>query len=250
MFKGEKPDVPRFKPINVQEEQQKAISGNIKALPELTELGSNVNAFNQQQLTDMLEKAMPGFSEMMKGGGEVINSMLRGEIPQDVSDAISRGTASKSMRGGFGGSQMASALTSRDLGLTSLSLTQQGLDAASRWMQSGRAAATAPMFDVSSMFISPTFQAQFSQQERDMKFQRQWLANKISAMPSPSMAAFGSTLDFLADTFIPIAAGAAGGGGGMMGGGGQKAPSGGTSGGWGYGGGGSMMQNVPQNQWA
>lgn len=227
-FKGEKPDVPKLRPINVQEEQQRALKGNLKALPQAQELGAGINLFNQQQLNQMLESAMPGFSELMKTGTQAVSAMLRGEIPQDVSDAVARGTAFQSMTGGFGGSEMGRNLTARDLGLTSLQITQQGLDSASKWIAGGRQAATAPMFDVTSMFVRPEFQAQFAQSERDMAFRQRWLHNQISAMPSPSAAAFGATLDFLADTFIPIAAGAAGGGGGggMMGGmmgGGKKA---------------------------
>ena len=53
-------------------------------------------------------------------------SMIRGEIPDDVVAEIERVTAEKSIQGGFSG-QAARNLTSRDLGLTSLELSQQGI---------------------------------------------------------------------------------------------------------------------------
>ncbi|MEA2553694.1 MAG: hypothetical protein QOJ65_1870 [Fimbriimonadaceae bacterium] len=56
-------------------------------------------------------------------------SYLRGEIPKDVLEQVGRTAAWKSLSGGYGGSQMASALKARDFGLTSLDLQKRGGDA-------------------------------------------------------------------------------------------------------------------------
>lgn len=60
--------------------------------------------------------------------GENTGSYLRGEIPADVLAQIGRTSAFRSLQGGFQGSQMAKALTARDVGLTSLDLTKRGGD--------------------------------------------------------------------------------------------------------------------------
>lgn len=53
-------------------------------------------------------------------------SMLRGEIPADVSAAVRRAASETSIRGGVFGSS-AKALSARDLGLTSLDIKQKGI---------------------------------------------------------------------------------------------------------------------------
>ena len=54
-------------------------------------------------------------------------SMLKGEIPADVSAAVRRSAAESSLAGGlFGGSSR--ALTARDLGRTSLDIRQRGIE--------------------------------------------------------------------------------------------------------------------------
>ena len=204
------PKIPRFKPISIEGEQAGAIGQNIANLPGAEKLASSVNTFNQQQLESMLETAIPGYQAIKAKVGKNISSQLSGEIPQDVQDFIQRKAAAKSFSSGFGGSGMAANLTARDLGLTSLQLTQEGLDSATRWISS---AAVAPRFDVSSMFITPQQRIGFAQQERDSAFQRKYLANLVESEYSlgSRMARFDETVMNLAMTFF-----GAGGGAGLI----------------------------------
>lgn len=200
---GDKPKVPKFHAIDTAKEQQGAIKGNIAAFGDASALASNVNLFNQEQLTKMIEAALPGGSQQIK---ENIMSQLRGEIPEDVAKQISRNTAEQSIAGGFAGSQFARNLTSRDLGLTSLQLTQQGMDAASRWIK----ASTAPMMDISSMFITPQQRIQTEMFNRENQWNTQWLKNRVSAMPDPKLAAVGQGLIKFEDQLMSIAGSVAG----------------------------------------
>lgn len=170
-----KPTIPKLKPINAQDEQAKAIAGNTAALPGLTELAGRINTFNAGEIERMLEMSMPGYAKLRDKITGVNNQLLSGQIPEDVSMAVQRNSAVKSLYGGFSGSGMAKNLTARDLGLTSLDLTQKGLDSASRWIAMSRG--TTPTFDVTSMFISPALQIQTSFAEREAQFQRDYVSN-------------------------------------------------------------------------
>lgn len=169
-----KPTIPDFKPIDVQEQQKKATAGNLSSLPGLQNLASQVNTFNQAELERMLATMIPGYAKMRDTISGNIQSQLSGQIPKDVSDNIQRNSAVKSLYGGYSGTPMGRNLTARDLGLTSLQLTQAGLDAATRWIGS---AAKAPQMDITGMFIDPKFQALFAQSERDSEFQRDYVSN-------------------------------------------------------------------------
>lgn len=187
------PKVPKFKPINIDAEQARAIGANATNLPASEAIASRVNAFNQSEYDKMLESTLPGYAGIKSRISKNISSQLAGEIPEDVSLAVQRNAASRSLYGGFSGSGMAKNLTARDLGLTSLDLTQQGLDSAQRWMSMARA----PQFDVSSMFISPQQRVQFQASERDSKFQRDYVANLTEAQYT-----FGSRMAAAEDSLL------------------------------------------------
>lgn len=177
----EKPEVPKFVPINTTREQEKAVAGNISNFADISKLASATNTFNQDELNRMLESAVPGYHSMVSSIGGRINDFLSGNIPKDVMANIERSAAYKSLSGGYGGSGMARNLVARDLGLTSLDLMQKGIDAGSRWIATARANTVAPQFDVSSMFITPQQRIQTTMFNREGKFSRDWLKNQIDA---------------------------------------------------------------------
>lgn len=115
---GTRPGVAEYKPTDLGTEASRAIGAN---------------AANMPQIQALLEQILPGYTEMVKTGSKSTLSLLKGEIPQDVQDAIKRSSAFRSLSGGFSGSGMSRALTARDLGRTSLDLTQLGGNAAQRW---------------------------------------------------------------------------------------------------------------------
>lgn len=212
-----KPKIPAFTPIDVQKEQQRAVSGNLAVLPQAQSLASGINTFNQAELERMLTMMIPGYAKIRDKISQNIQGQLSGEIPLDVSNAVQRNSAVKSLYGGFGGTGAAKNLTARDLGLVSLDLTQKGLDSATRWINS---AAKAPQFDVTSMFIAPGFQAQFAQQERDSRFQRDYASNlndwqhSVGYLWGQDMRNTGETIKQLLASYLGGGMGGMGGGGG------------------------------------
>ncbi len=202
-FFGGTPKVPKFNPVDVQDEQAKAIAGNQASLPALETQATEVNRFNADQLTKMLEQAMPGYSKVRDKYTANVQDWLAGKVPSDVSDAVNRNAAGRALYGGFGGSGMARNLSARDLGLTSLDIMGKGMQAADRWIQQSKSGLS--QFDVSSMFVKPEFQAQFAAQERNAQFQRDYVKNQWDWYGS-----FGQELVRFEDTAVQLAAAAAG----------------------------------------
>ena len=216
-----RPELPKFKPISVEEEQRKAIQGNIENLPGAEKLATSVNAFNQAQLDKMLEAAIPGFGGMKEQISGNISDWLAGKVPEDVSGVVERSAAGKALAGGYGGSAMQRNLTARDLGLTSLDLMGKGVSSAESWMKTAAAISEPTMFNVSSMFISPTTQLAQATSERNAKFQYDWNKELIDWQSSfkyllgSEMAQNDAALSNMVGSVAgSVAGGAAGGGGG------------------------------------
>jgi hypothetical protein len=224
---GKKPQVPDWKDVSLEAAQKEAVRANKATLPEFEDVAAEANSFNQTQLEKMLKESIPNLDDINFAAGENILSAVRGEVPDDVSALVGRRAAESAVKGGYYGSGMHRNLELRDLGLTSLQRMREGMDSASRWIASVRASQTAPMMDVTSMFISPEQQFQATFQNQEAKFNRDWMENKIAAMPDPKRAAVGQWLIKTDDAIFNTALGVAGSfaGGAMGGGGGAKAPA-------------------------
>lgn len=120
---GSRPDVATFTPTDLGAESKKAAQVNTQNLPEIQSL---------------LERILPGWKDMVGQGSKNAQSMLRGEIPEDVAAQLRRNSAYQSFRGGYGGSGMSKALTARDFGLTSLDLMGKGENSAQKWMSASQ----------------------------------------------------------------------------------------------------------------
>lgn len=215
------PDVPPAPHVNLDVQQTKSILANQRDLPAIENLASGVNAFNSEQLQKMLEGAIPMYSSLVSGVSGNIESMLKGELPQDVKDQIQNSAAARALSGGYSGSGMANALTARDLGLNSLSLINQGISSAESWLGTMKQVATPSQFDVTSMFITPQQRAANAWQNQTGKFQRNWLQNQIDAAHDPvnilgaSLINTDATLSSIVGSVGGAAAGGAAGGGGL-----------------------------------
>ena len=130
---GSKPVVPTLPKLNLGTEQGTAIQNNTQNLPGAENLVGKANQFSIDQINQMLEQAVPGYSGMVKTLTGTINSELHGQIPTDVSQQVQNSAAARAMGGGYGGSGAHGDLVARDLGLTSLNLTQQGLSSMESW---------------------------------------------------------------------------------------------------------------------
>lgn len=88
------------------------------------------NRFSQSELNRVLNESIPGYSQMQARRSGAANSLLAGEIPDDVARSVINSSVSRSLEGGYGGSPAGRNLVARDLGLTSLDLIGRGNDMA------------------------------------------------------------------------------------------------------------------------
>lgn len=193
---GSRPGVADYVPTDAGTEAARAVSSNSANAPEIQAL---------------LDKILPGWSEMEKQGSRNTLSMLKGEIPQDVQDLLRRNSAYKAFAGGYGGSGMSKALTARDFGRTSLDLMDAGTNSAQRW--SGMAQSAFAPFMVSARDqTETTFKNNLYKQAVDQfKF-------NVAAAPDPAAAGLFNTIATIGGTAASFgmgsAMGAARGGGG------------------------------------
>lgn len=105
-----------------------------------------VNANNMQQLTSLLNTALPGYQNQVNAMSRNNAALLRGDIPTDVQNQIQRFGAQSAITSGIGAgggagaaggafASTAKTITARDLGLTSLNLQQQGQTQESNLLQ-------------------------------------------------------------------------------------------------------------------
>jgi hypothetical protein len=196
---GKKPTVPTYNAVDPAAEQAAAISGNQQNLAAAQKLASSTNAFNTAQLQKMLESTVPGYNKIQGQQSGLIQSMLSGQIPKDVQDAITNQAAASAVGGGYGGSGMHRNLVARDFGMTSLQMTQQGMDSAQRWMAQTASMFTPGMMNVTSMFLTPAQTIQHSVNERNARFNVDWTKNQIKSMPDPWKQALGDA--FIQDEY-------------------------------------------------
>jgi hypothetical protein len=196
---GTKPQVAPFVPVDLSEEQRKALESNKLSVDDLNEL---------------LNAIYPNYSELLQVGSDNALALLHGDLPQGVQDNVFRNSAFASMMGGYAGSGMAGARTARDLGLTSLDLMERGQNSAQRWEQA--ALANASPFTITTMQQAGTTAANNAGQQSFLQS-----TYNVKAAPDPGAAGI-----FALDTALGqqmLSMGGAFAGAAMAGGGGSSA---------------------------
>lgn len=223
-----KPSVPQFKPVDFGALESEAAADWTKLLPQIQPLAEKFNQMSIEDMNKALEQATPGFGAIRDQGTQNILALERGQLPPDVQAQLERTAAERGVALGTSGAQFSEFDAVRNLGLTSLQLSQSGLSAAQSWM--AQAAARTPTFNYGSLFINPTQRVGIREAEAQFQWQRDWLSNKIKAIPSGWRAALitlANNVEQIGRSVLSsYAGGMVGGGGGMGGGGGGGAAAG------------------------
>jgi len=162
---------PTYSPLSAAQIQGESVASNLSSLPSIENLASQSNSFSIDQVQKMLQLVIPGYNNITTGVASNINSLLNGQIPADVQQQIQSSDAAKALTGGFGGSGIAGNLTARDLGLTSLNLTQSGISSAQSWLSTMANINEPAMFNLSSMFLNPNQVAGFDAGQSQLQYQ-------------------------------------------------------------------------------
>lgn len=216
----EKPNVPTMPVVTAGQAQSSALASNLAALPQLETLASKTDVFNQSEIQKMLESFIPGYSDISKNVSKNIADLTAGKIPSDVAAAVTQSDAARALAGGFSGTELQGTLTARDLGLTSLDLTQKGLGEAAGWIAMMDRVAAPGQLNVQSMFITPGQELAQENLTTSEQWNVNWLKNQLAALPDPATAAIARDVGDLAGiaggdpmSVVPLIKG---GGAGMM----------------------------------
>ena len=221
MQAGKKVRVPDYQRVDIEGEQKAAIGQNLKTLPQSAELASKTAQADQDTLTALLRRAIPGYDRIVEQQSNIVQQQMRGELPSDVSASVLRSGAARALGTGLGGSALGRNLTLRDLGLTSMGMQQQGLANAMTFIQNQKATGMVNPMSAASMFVSPQQRMAIKERENQAIFQRNLMAAQVAAQPDPMMAAIGSSLSGMGGSMFSMGLGGMGGGKGGSGGGGQ-----------------------------
>mgnify|MGYP003133883446 CR=1 FL=1 len=186
---GGRVQVPDFTRKDLGDAVGRAITSGKDYLSQAADLGRGITEAQQDILEGIMSR-VPGLDELRAGVPTAISSMVKGEIPQQVADQISRSMAGVGLMGGLGkGSGALKNLTAQKLGVSSLGLIQQGISAAQGWLNTSSQFMARP-FDIAQSFI-PTSQ-QFhaaDTAERDSAFNVALAQAEQVAAPDPYAAA-------------------------------------------------------------
>lgn len=175
-------DAINLAPLDVNQVTTESLQGMESQFPRATALGTKLNRYNADELEKLLEAAYPGYGSQRALFKTNLDSWMRGEIPSDVSSAISRATAGKALFGGYGGTGLHRNLTARDLGRTSMGIQQQGMET---FMRVPSAFPRSQQVDTSQLLgLSPAQLINLRARERETK--QQMMAGFATNLPTHS----------------------------------------------------------------
>lgn len=113
--------------INLEDVYDQTFDVSERMLPRAAGLASEANRYSLDDLLASYETAIPGYGKMRGDRASALSSMIQGDIPDDVANAVYRSSVSRGIGSGFGGgSPFTRNMGARDLGLTSLDLMERG----------------------------------------------------------------------------------------------------------------------------
>lgn len=208
-------NLPGFQAVDPTKVQADTTAGNLADFSNASKLATATNSFNSDQLLAMMNKMIPGFSDLQAKRSQVASDRLSGKISPDVSNAIWSSSAAKALGLGIGGSGAGRNVTARDLGRTSLDLQDSGAKMTSDIIGS---TPRPGLFDIGSQFLTPAQRVSYAFQNNENLYS--------SAMQQALGKTTGGADAYYAKAFVKygnamMGIGGSGGGGmgGMMGGG-------------------------------
>lgn len=201
----EAPDVPAFIPVNAQEQQKIAIGGNLSALPTIQALASQYNQFNVDEINKALGTTDPYQNQIATQLSKNRLDWSKGVMSKDLADQVQLLSATRAVGGGFGGSGAHNNLLARNYGLTSLALQEKAQSSEESWLRTASAIYQPGMFNVSSMMVTPQQQLALAVEERNAKFQHDYVQAQWDWYGS-----WGQTMIRFEDTVVQLAGDVAG----------------------------------------
>lgn len=181
--KQKAPKAAAFKPVDVQAEQRRALSGNLDSADEIEQLVARSNAFTQDQASGLMERAVPGYSRLSGRFTDQANKLLDDpySLPQDVSTNLTRLAGERGISTGVRGQANDYSLL-RDFGVNSLQYGNSRISQAQSILQTiaGLAPRVNPMSPM-SFYVTPGQQIATQDANNRTQFGAQQAQNNANA---------------------------------------------------------------------
>lgn len=151
-----KPKIPTYKKVNQTQEQEAGIAANLASFDKAKQLADQTAAADQDRLESVLSRTMPNYKDMLSGAGSAVQNMISGKLATEDQAMYMRQSAERGGTLGISGSGAGRNLTARDLGLSSLQMTQAGLGAFNQLSSNVRQNYTVNPMSTSAMYVSPS----------------------------------------------------------------------------------------------
>ena len=183
-------------PIDWQEEQRKALEGNLATLPKSEKLSASTNTFNQSESNRLMEQALPGWSKLQASMTSTAQNLMTNpyELDADTQSYLQKKAAEMGVSSGArGGFEKFNLL--KDFGVTSMQYGTQRINQAQSLFST--LASTAPRVNPMSpisMFVTPQQIASATQQQNSSNQQVAQSANNLQtqATMNQNQAIWGS----------------------------------------------------------
>jgi len=215
-----KPKIPKYKPVNQQAEQEAAIAANMASFGKASELADMTAQADQDRLDSILARTLPNYRELISGAGSAVQDMIAGRLPNQDQQMLMRRSAERGAGLGIANTGAGRNLTARDLGLSSLQMTQAGLGAFNQLSSNVRGNFTVNPMSAASMYVSPSQRIANSMQENQMRYNA-LVAKRQSDAANSFQSRLGAGLSGIGGMMMGSA---------MMGGGGAFGATGGGGG--------------------
>jgi hypothetical protein len=125
--------VEQMTPVDLQQEQRDALSGNIANQGSIEQLLARSNQFQQGQALSLAEQAMPGYTNLAKSLTGTATRLAENpyDVPKEVEDNLARIAAERGISAGTRGEFNDFSLM-RDLGVNQLQYGRESLSQASQ----------------------------------------------------------------------------------------------------------------------
>lgn len=194
LIHGRKPEIAPFIPTDPIQQLQALLKGETGAFPQITQLSN----LYQNYMLGALNQAIPGFTDLMKQGGENAAqteknalALQQGQLPPEDIAAMFRTSAAQNLGSGLLGSPAGNANALRNLGIGVLQgqqmgaqLAETGTNAAQRWAQ----IASGTILPPSQQLYSPEWFTNFMAQQHQAEQATRQMRYNVAAAPDPAWA--------------------------------------------------------------
>ena len=185
---GGRPNIPDFEPIDMDEEQRKAIMGNLEALPDIQSLVNGTNKMVTQDAMRRAKKLIPGYRQSMKAYGTATGNLLNGRLPYD--DVMGIVSNRAELAGSVGVPGLAGNATLKDLGISRLDALKTGGGMMQDMVRIAETVSPRSTYlNPATQFVSPMERIRLAQQNQENMYAVSQNQAITAASPDPAQLA-------------------------------------------------------------